>query len=195
MNRPRWLDDLPVSVTETEYRELPGEIARSVEIVHGHIIRCESPAPRHNRIARRLTNILEAALAAAGLSLAIETRVDLVLWRNPDFTIRRPDIAVYRDTGEPAHWPAPEDTVLVAEVASVTTAREDLVDKKAQYALAGIPLYLVVVLDEKYDIGEVREFHLEAAAGEYRLHAVHSSTLELEQPIRLTLPLADLVSG
>jgi hypothetical protein len=39
------------------------------------------------------------------------------------------------------------------------------VDKRAQYATAGIPLYLVVVLDEKYDIWEIREFHLDAAAG------------------------------
>jgi hypothetical protein len=69
------------------------------------------------------------------------------------------------------------------------------VDKKAQYATAGIPLYLVVVLDEKYDIWEIREFHLDAAATAYRLYAAHSSVLELEQPIRLTLPISDLVSG
>ena len=68
-------------------------------------------------------------------------------------------------------------------------------DKKAQYATAGIPLYLVVVLDEKYDIWEIREFHLDAAAAAYRLYAEHSSVLELEQPIRLTLPLSDLVSA
>ena len=37
-------------------------------------------------------------------------------------------------------------------------------DKKAQYATAGIPLYLVVVLDDTYDIGEIREFHLDAAS-------------------------------
>jgi Uma2 family endonuclease len=80
-------------------------------------------------------------------------------------------------------------------VTSPTTAREDLADKRAQYATAGIPLYLVVVLDEKYDIWEIREFHLDAAAAAYRLHAVHRSVLELEQPVRLTLPIADLVSA
>jgi Uma2 family endonuclease len=135
------------------------------------------------------------ALAAAGSPLTIEARVDLVLWRDPRFTLRRPDAVVYQGTGEAGSRPAPEDAILVIEVASPTTAREDLVDKKAQYATAGIPLYLVVVLDEKYDIGEIREFHLDAAAGGYRLRAVHGSVLELEQPVRLTLPLADLVSG
>ena len=114
--------------------------------------------------------------------------------------------AEYRDLSEeisraieivhdPTRRPSAQETVLVVEVTSPTTAREDLVDKRAQYATAGIPLYLVVVLDEKYDIWEIREFHLDAAAAAYRLHAVHRSVLELEQPVRLTLPIADLVSA
>jgi hypothetical protein len=65
---------------------------------------------------------------------------------------------------------------MVVEVTSPTSAREDLLDKKAQYASAGIPLYLVVVMDEKYEITEIREFHLDAATADYRLHAVHAST-------------------
>ena len=75
------------------------------------------------------------------------------------------------------------------------TAQEDLLDKKAQYASAGIPLYLVIVLDEKYDVREIREFHLDAATAAYRLDAVHRSVLDLEQPVRLTLPISDLVAG
>ncbi len=84
---------------------------------------------------------------------------------------------------------------MVVEVTSPSTAREDLLDKKAQYAAAGIPLYLAIVLDEKYDIVDIREFHLDAAASTYRLHAVHRSVLDLEQPVRLTLPISDLVTG
>jgi Uma2 family endonuclease len=182
-------------VTEAEYRELDQDIARTIEILHGHVIRCESLAPRHNRIARRLANALEAARSPAVPCLTVETDVDVVLWRVPRFTFRRPDVAVYRCIGHPTRRPAAEDTVLVVEVTSPTTAREDMVDKKAPYATAGIPLYPVVVLDEKYDIWEIREFHLDTAAAEYRLPAVHSSVLELEQPVRLTVPLADLVSG
>jgi hypothetical protein len=44
------------------------------------------------------------------------------------------------------------------------------------------------------DVWEIREFHLDAAAAAYRLHAVHRSTLDLEQPVRLTLPIADLLT-
>jgi Uma2 family endonuclease len=195
MSSPGWFDDLPEYLTEADYRDLPEEISSTIEIVHGHVIKCESPTPRHNRIARRLANALEAARSPADPCLTVETDVDVVLWRVPRFTFRRPDVAVYRCIDDPARKPAAQDTVLVIEVTSPTTAREDLVDKRAQYATAGIPLYLVVVLDEKYDIWEIREFHLDAAAAAYRLHAVHSSVLELEQPVRLNLPIGDLVSG
>jgi Uma2 family endonuclease len=125
----------------------------------------------------------------------VETDVDVVLWRVPRFTFRRPDVTVYKCIDDPTRRPNAQETLLVVVVTSPTTAREDLVDKRAQYATAGIPLYLVVVLDEKYDIGEIREFHLDAAAAAYRLHAVHRSVLELEQPIRLTLPIADLITA
>ena len=195
VSSPGWFDDFPVSVTEAEYRDLDEDIARTIEIVHGHVIKCESPTPRHDRIARRLANALESARSPAGPCLTVDTDVDVVLWRVPRFTFRRPDVAVYRCIDDLARRPAAEDTVLVIEVTSPTTVSEDLVDKKAQYATAGIPLYLVVVLDEKYEIGEIREFHLDAAAGEYRLHAVHASILELERPIRLSVPISDLVRG
>ena len=84
--------------------------------------------------------------------------------------------------------------MLVVEVTSPTTIKEDLVDKKAQYAAAGIPLYLVIVLDEAYEIVDIREFHLDAATSAYRLYAVHHSVLDLEQPVRLSAQISDLVS-
>jgi Uma2 family endonuclease len=195
MSSPWWFDELPEYMTEVEYHDLSEEISRTIEIVHGHVIKCESPTPRHNRIARRLANALEARRSPAGPCLTVETDVDVVLWRVPRFTFRRPDVAVYRCIDDPLRKPAAEDTLMVIEVTSPTTSREDLVSKKAEYATAGIPLYLVVVLDDKYDIWEIREFHLDAAAAGYRLHAVHTSVLELEQPIRLTLPISDLVSA
>jgi Uma2 family endonuclease len=139
MDRPTWLDDLPESMTEAEYRELPQEISRTIEIVHEHVIKCESPVPRHNRIARRLSFAVEAARSPAGPRLTVETDVDVVLWRVPRFTFRRPDVAVYRCIDDPARKSSAQETILVVEVTSLTTAREDLVDKRAQYATAGIP--------------------------------------------------------
>ena len=195
MSSPGWFDDFPEYLTEAEYRDLSEEISRTIEVVHGHIIKCESPTPRHNRIARRLANALEASRSPAGPCLTVETDVDVILWRVPRFTFRRPDVTVCNCIDDPTRKPTAHDAVLVIEVTSPTTATEDLVDKWAQYARAGIPLYLVVVLDEKYDIWEIREFHLDAAAAAYRLHTIHTSMLDLERPIRLTLPISDLVSG
>jgi len=195
MSRPGWFDELPESMSEAEYRELPEDIARTIEVVYGHVIKCESPAPRHNRIARRLSFALESARSPAGPCLTVETDVDVVLWRVPRFTFRRPDVVVYECIDDPARKPSAQETVLVAEVTSPGTAQEDLLDKKAQYASAGIPLYLVIVLDEKYDIWEIREFHLDAATSAYRLYAVHRSVLDLEQPVRLTIPISDLVTA
>jgi Uma2 family endonuclease len=195
MTTPGWFDELPEYMTEAEYLELSEKVSRTIEIVHGHVIRCESPTPRHNRIARRLSFALESARSPADPCLTVETDVDVVLWRVPRFTFRRPDVIVYECIDDPARKPSAQETVMVVEVASPTTAREDLLDKKTQYAAAGIPVYLVVLLDDKYDIWEIREFHLDAATATYRLHAVHASVLELEQPVRLTLPISDLVSA
>jgi len=170
MSRPGWFDDLPDYLSEAEYRDLPEDIARTIEIVHGHVIRCESPVPRHNRIARRLSFALESARSPSGPCLTVETEIDVVLWRVPHFTFRRPDVVVYECIDDPARKPTAQETVLVVEVSSPSTAREDLLD-------------------------EIREFHLDAAADAYRLHAVHRSVLDLEQPVRLTLPISELVTA
>jgi Uma2 family endonuclease len=195
MSRPRWFDELPESMAEAEYRDLPEEAARTIEIVYGHVIKCESPVPRHNRIARRLSYALELARPSAGPCLTVETKIDVVLWRVPRFTFRRPDVVVYGCLDDPARKPTAQETAMVVEVTSPTTAQEDLLDKKTQYASAGIPLYLVIVLTEKYDIAEILEFHLDAAVSAYRLHAIHRSVLDLEHPVRLSLPIADLVTA
>jgi Uma2 family endonuclease len=195
MPTEEWYEELPEFITEEQYRALNEEISRTIEVVFGHVIKCESATPRHNRIARRLANALESARPPADPCLTVDTDVDVVLWRVPRFTFRRPDVIVYRCIDDPARKPTAQEAVLVVEVSSPTTAREDLLDKKTQYAAAGIPVYLVVVLDEKHDIADIREFHLDAAAEAYRLHAVHWSVLDLEQPIRLALPIASLVAA
>jgi hypothetical protein len=96
---------------------------------------------------------------------------------------------------DPARMPTAQEMLLVIGVATPGTAGEDLLDKKAQYAAAGIALYLVVLLDETYAVTEIREFHLDAAASAYRLHAIHRSVLDLEQPVRLALPITELVTA
>ncbi|MEW1739085.1 Uma2 family endonuclease [Nocardia beijingensis] len=117
-----------------------------------------------------------------------------MLWRKPKFTFRRPDVTVYRCLPERGAKPEAGDALIVVEVSSPSTAAEDLLDKKVQYARAGIPLYLVVVLDTKFDIEEVREFRLDAHAAEYRLHRLHrDGFVRLEHVVVGDISFADLV--
>lgn len=152
------------------------------------MIVCESPVPEHNRVARRLAGALEAAPSTEPC-IRVETDVDVVLWRVPKFTFRRPDVVVYRCLDERGAKPEAVDALIVVEVSSPSTVKEDLLDCKSQYARAGIPLYLVVVMDTKYEVEEVREFRLDAHAGEYRLHRLHrDGFLRLEHMV-----LADIL--
>ena len=192
MTRPEWYDIYPEIITEPEYEALPESVSRTIEVVYGRIIRCESPVPEHNRIARRLANALEAARSPVDPCMVVDTDVDVVLWRVPKFTFRRPDVVVYECLEVRGQKPTAARTLMVVEVTSPGTRQEDLLDKKVQYADAGIPLYLVVVLDEKYEITGIREFRLDAAAREYRLHREHRKLLELEHPVKLSMAVADL---
>ena len=37
MSRPGWFDELPESMSEAEYHELPEDVARTIEVVYGHL--------------------------------------------------------------------------------------------------------------------------------------------------------------
>jgi Uma2 family endonuclease len=193
MSSKEWYEEMPEFITEAEYRALSEDISRTIEVVYGQIIKCESPTRRHQRIAFRLAEALTSAIPSYGPCLSVDIDVDVILWRVPRFTFRRPDVVVYQCIDDPVRTLTAQEAVMVVEVTSPTTVQQDLVDKKAQYSAAGIRLYLVIVLDEDYEIAEIREFHLDAAASAYRLYAVHRSVLDLEEPFRLKLPIADLI--
>ena len=196
VSSPGWFNDLPEYMTEAEYRDLSEEISRAIEIVHGHVIRCESPVPRHNRIARRLSFALEAARSPAGPCLTVETDVDVVLWRVPRFTFRRPDVAVYRCIDDPTSRPTAQETVLVVEVTSPTTAREDLVDNGPSMRRPEFRSIWSWCLTRNTTFGRsASSTSMPRPLPIDRLHAVHRSVLELEQPVRLSLPIADLESA
>ncbi len=118
---------------------------------------------------------------------------DVVLWRVPKFTFRRPDVVVYRCKEDRNAKPEAADAVLMVEVSSPSTEREDLVDKMAQYAAAGIPLYLVVRMSADGDIIDAREFHLDAATRQYRVEAVLEHGVVLSYPFKVVVPFEELV--
>lgn len=61
-------------------------------------------------------------------------------------TVRRPDVVVVRSA-------LAREVLFVAEVVSPSSVERDLVTKRREYALAGIPSYLIV--DLRYEPGEL----------------------------------------
>lgn len=182
---------LPHTMSEAEYAALSEELSRQIEVVHGYVIVCESPTPRHQRVSRRLASVLEASRPKEP-STSVEMETDVVLWRVPKFTFRRPDAVVYRCKEDPNAKPEGSDVVLVIEISSPSTEREDLVDKMAQYAAAGIPAYLVIRMSEDGDIIDAREFHLNAATRQYRLETVLEHGVTLTYPFKVAVPFEEL---
>lgn len=183
---------LPNTMTEAEYAVLPEEVARQIEVVHGYVIVCESPTPQHQQVARRLATALEMARPKEPCT-RVQMETDVVLWHLPKFTFRRPDVVVYRCKENRNAKPEAADVVLMVEVSSPSTEREDLVDKMAQYAAAGIPGYLVLRMSADGDITDAREFHLDAATRQYRLEAVLEHGVVLAYPFKVAVPFEELV--
>lgn len=59
-------------------------------------------------------------------------------------TVRQPDLTVVRASASNPHRVDPADVALVVEVVSPSSLETDTVSKRAEYARAGIPAYLVV---------------------------------------------------
>ena len=149
MGMPAWATD-PSSmlITEADYEALPSEICRSIEVVDGRVIFCESPTPSHQRVSRNLTMAL---LTARPPSPCIDVLQDTDMrfrHRNPhvtrvgkQFTLRRPDVVVLRCLAPSAQlWS--DDVVVAIEITS-SDEDTDFNDKRAEYAAQGIPVYLI----------------------------------------------------
>jgi len=66
------------------------------------------------------------------------------------------------------------------------------VDKVAEYAHEGIPVYLVVHLDADCHMKFIQEHRLDRAGSTYRMIAPHQDTLFLNDPFTVVIPFADL---
>jgi Uma2 family endonuclease len=182
---------LPNTMSEAEYVALPESLASQIEVVHGYVIVCESPTPQHQQVARRLANAFESARPKEPCT-RVQMETDVVLWRVPKFTFRRPDVVVYRCKDDRNAKPEASDVVLMIEVSSPSTEREDLVDKMAQYAAAGIPAYLVIRMSDGGDIIDAKEFHLDAATRQYRADATLEHGVALAYPFKVVVPFEEL---
>jgi Uma2 family endonuclease len=184
----------PLTITEDGYEALPDEYRKMIEVIDGTVFRCHSGTREHHDAARRLASLLEAA-KPVDPCFAVSSEVDMNYARvtGRGFSFRRPDVSVYRCLPRGAKLMA-SDAVMVVEVVSPGSEYVDTVDKLAEYAHEGIPVYLVVFLDEDLYVKAVHEYRRDWVSRTYRLAAVHHHSLVLEDPFPVVVEFKELDS-
>lgn len=190
MSAAEWYRWIPEQITAEEYEALPEDFCATIEVIDGHIVKCESPSRAHNRVGRRLATTLEQHRKPEPC-LMVETDVDVRLSDIP-LSLRRPDVVVYRCIPDNTRLYS-ADTLLVVEIVSPDSSfRTDTVEKKADYAAAGIPVYLIVFLMEAGDAVElIEEYRL--VEGRYHLAYVHTRRLTMNSPIPIDIGFEELI--
>ena len=131
--------------TLRELHSLPDD-GNKYELVHGELFVTPAPAPGHEVILARLTEILRPFVAANNLGVIYHPRA-VVRFKGsevePDLMVRQPpttsDLA-WED------WPIP---ILVVEVVSPFTKRRDRVQKRNFYLEAGVSEYWIIDAEDR----------------------------------------------
>ena len=136
--------DLPRGlVTLEQWDALQLDPTRRWELSEGTLIVSPRPHPRHQRISRRLTRLLEDHLPEG-----LEAVPEIEVTTNASFppSVRDPDIVVVRDQVFEQRSPRvlASDVVLVIEIVSAGSRGTDHVMKLHEYAKAGIANYWIV---------------------------------------------------
>jgi len=149
--------------TEEQYLRLTDRTNRLIEFVNGSIEVLPMPTDKHQDIIQFFLFALRTFLDPRGGKVQIAA-LRLML---PEGTYREPDLLVLLDANDPrrqnAGWLGAD---LIVEIVSPDDPRRDKVDKRRDYASAGIPEYWIVDPQEE----TVTVLRLEG--GEYAEHGV-----------------------
>ena len=177
---------LTKTLSFTEYLLLPYD-GKKTELVNGQIIEMTEPSSLHINIIRAVTRLLDRHIYAEGYSLECISGPGVEIPRSGRRSdARDPDIIICQRE----QWRAMSHLTksmflegnppaLVIEVSSPGNEANDTVDKRLEYALAGIPEYWIINPIREYVL--VLQLDSEAAAykevGEYRSAELISSPL------------------
>lgn len=125
---------------DEDYLWVTRNTRRLVELNAGKLEILPMPTQQHQLIVAALFLALHAHLSPKGVVLFAPLRL-----RIEEGRFREPDLVAMRSAADPrrgdAHWTGAD---LVVEVLSPDDPNRDLVTKRAEYALAGVPEYWVV---------------------------------------------------
>lgn len=132
---------VPIYYTADMVRALP-EDGNRYEVVYGELLVTPAPRPWHQIVVHRLSFALELYLRSNPVGVLLTSPAD-ISWGHdvlvqPDVFIVPPDEACTLT------WSRMRTLLLVAEVLSPSSAREDRFLKRLRYREAGVPLYWVV---------------------------------------------------
>lgn len=197
-----WLADAARTppVTIDTYADIPEDLSRTIEVVDGMIVHCESPSENHQGIEQALVGALGEAARKLdrrrGTCHRVRGNLDVLLTEVP-FRFRRPDVVVYRCLPEDRRgkWrgkPYALDVLIAVEIVSPGSRSADTAAKRTEYAEAGIPGYWIVqmVQDdgpafsvERLRLTAGRQYALEGIAYRGR----DTLAIDIIDPLELTL--------
>ncbi|WP_020671570.1 Uma2 family endonuclease [Amycolatopsis nigrescens] len=158
---------------------LPEDSSSRIELVDGALLVTPAPASGHQRLLQRLQLRLHPAIPAGaellpGVNVRLGGRRMLI-----------PDFVVLGSAGAETVYYDGADLLLAGEIESPSTRIQDRVLKRALYAEAGVPYYLLV---DPAQVPEAVLYHL--SGGEYtELARSADGRLELSVPFAVDLDL------
>ncbi|USX52491.1 Uma2 family endonuclease [Lentzea sp. HUAS12] len=176
--------------TLDDWESLDPQEGRRIELVDGRFVVNAAPAMRHQRVADRLQTLLDAAVAREGMEAltAIGVRVGRNLGYIPDVVVT----SEFLDTGSVDV----RNVVLVVEVVSPSTKKNDRLEKPAAFAAAGVERYWRV---ETADVEGPTIYCYQLDAGAYSLTATLAAgvagTVAVTSTVSVTFDPADLTSS
>jgi Uma2 family endonuclease len=181
-------------LTIAEYAELGETEHGYTELIEGRLLMSPSPVPDHNNAMFELGSQLKPQLPAH-LEVQVELDIDLELVPpgSPGFS-RRPDLIVIDRAARPrvrehGGLLRASDVMVVVEIVSPGSRRTDHVDKRRDYADAGIPNYWIVDIDDPIALTAC---HLTEEFG-YQDHLVATGTFQASAPFPVKVDLGQLL--
>lgn len=181
-----WPDHL---LTLGEWDELPEDEHGRSELIDGVFVVTPAATSDHQRVIKRLSRLLDSALAPRGLETALD--VDVALIESFPPLVRRPDLVVTSVElldAHPKRFTA-SDLVVAVEIVSPGSRHTDRIAKLGEYAEAGIPHYWIVDIEEPVTL---EAYTLVGDA--YEKVGDFSGTARLSEPVPVTIDLAALLT-